>query len=138
MSRLRIAAGPHQFVARLEEENAPKTCAAFRALLPLESQIIHVRWSGEACWIPMGDFETGLPFENHSTYPHPGQILWYPGGYSETEILMPYGGCHFRSIVGDLAANHFLTIEKGADQLPELGKLALWQGAQRIVFEALD
>ena len=47
---------------------------------------------------------------------------------------MPYGGCRFASVVGGLAANHFLTIEEGAEQLPELGKLTLWQGAQEISF----
>ena len=134
MTRLRINAGPYEFVARMEEERAPKTCAAFRELLTYESKVIHVRWSGEACWIPMGDFETGLEFENHTTHPYPGMICWYPGGYSETEILMPYGGCSFASVVGPLAANHFLTIEEGAEQLPELGRLTLWHGAQAITF----
>lgn len=134
MTRLTIKAGPYEFGARMEEEKAPRTCAAFRKLLPYESKVIHVRWSGEGCWIPMGDFDTGLEFENHTSHPWPGQILWYPGGYSETEILMPYGGCRFASVVGQLAANHFLTIEEGADQLPELGKLTLWQGAQEISF----
>jgi hypothetical protein len=134
MTTLTITAGPHEFSARMEEERAPKTCAAFQQLLPFESKLIHVRWSGESCWIPMGDFETNLPFENHTSHPAPGQILWYPGGYSETEILFPYGGCHFSSIVGQLAGNHFLTIETGAEHLRELGELTLWEGAQEVVF----
>ena len=134
MTSLNITAGPHEFTARLEEEKAPKTCAAFSALLPFESKIIHVRWSGESCWIPMGDFETNLPFENHTRHPAPGQVLWYPGGYSETEILFPYGGCFFSSIVGQLAGNHFLTVEEGGEQLAELGRLTLWNGAQDVVF----
>jgi hypothetical protein len=133
---LEIAVGEYRFAARLEEEAAPQTVAAFRRLLPLESRLIHVRWSGESCWIPMGDFETNLPFENHTSHPAPGQILWYPGGYSETEILFPYGGCHFSSIVGQLAGNHFLTIESGAEHLRELGELTLWQGAQDVRFSA--
>ena len=45
---LTITAGGFAFIARLEEEDAPETVAAFRRLLPLESRIIHVRWSGEA------------------------------------------------------------------------------------------
>jgi hypothetical protein len=138
VQKLKIDAGPYSFVARMEEDSAPQTCEAFRRLLTFENKVIHVRWSGEACWIPMGDFETGLEFENHSSHPYPGQILWYPGGFSETEILIPYGGCKFSSVVGTLAANHFLTIEEGIEQLPQLGKLTLWAGAQDIVFSAVE
>jgi Protein of unknown function (DUF3830) len=134
MTTLAITAGPHHFTGRLEEERAPRTCTAFRELLPLRQRLIHVRWSGESCWIPMGDFSTDFGFENHTSHPAPGQILWYPGGFSETEILVPYGGCSFASIVGPLAGNHFLTIEAGADQLRTLGELTLWEGAQDISF----
>ena len=134
MTSLSITAGSHEFAARMEEEKAPATCAAFLRLLPFEGKLIHVRWSGESCWIPMGDFETNLPFENHTSHPAPGEILWYPGGYSETEILFPYGGCHFSSIVGQLAGNHFLTVEDGVQHLRELGRAALWEGAQEVRF----
>ena len=79
--------------------------------------------------------ETNVDFENHTSHPAPGEILLYPGGYSETEILFPYGGTCFASIVGQLAGNHFLTVTEGADQLRELGRLVLWEGAQDVVFE---
>ncbi len=132
---IKIKAGPYEFEARMEEEAAPKTCAKFATLLPYKQQIIHVRWSGEGCWIPLGDFDVGLPQENHTSYPAPGQIILYPGGISETEILLAYGGVHFASKVGQLAGNHFLTITKGNENLEALGKLTLWKGAQDIVFE---
>ena len=60
----------------------------------------------------------------------------YPGGYSETEILFPYGGCNFSRMVGQLAGNHFLTIETGAEHLRELGELDARQGAQDVVFRS--
>ena len=63
-------------------------------------------------------------------------MLWYPGGISETELLFPYGGSRFASIVGQLAGNHFLTVVQGREQLRALGELTLWQGAQDILFEA--
>ena len=135
MSDLRITAGPYDFVARWEREAAPKTCEFFEGLLPFRQKIIHVRWSGESCWIPLGDFEVSVGFENHTSYPAPGQILLYPGGYSETEILFPYGGTHFASIVGQLAGNHFLTITEGKENLRPLGEMTLWEGAQDIVFD---
>lgn len=138
MTTLEISAGPHEFSARMEEEQAPETCAAFGRLLPFESKLIHVRWSGESCWVPMGDFETNLRFENHTSHPAPGEILWYPGGFSETEILFPYGGCRFSSIVGQLAGNHFLTVEDGGERMRDLGRLVLWEGAQEIAFRFAD
>ena len=135
MTMLSITAGPFEFRARMEQELAPRTCAAFTKLLPFEQRVIHVRWSGESTWIPLGDFEVGVGYENHTSHPAPGQILLYPGGISETEILLPYGGCVFASIVGQLAGNHFLTVVEGNEHLRELGELTLWQGAQEIVFD---
>ncbi len=135
MANLRIKAGPYEFEARMEQELAPKTCAKFASLLPYRERIIHVRWSGEACWIPLGEFDFGLPYENHTSFPAPGDIILYPGGISETEILLAYGGVRFTSKVGQLAGNHFLTIVKGNENLRRLGETTLWTGAQDIVFE---
>ena len=134
--KLRITAGSFTFDARFETTAAPKTCSGFRKLLPYENKIIHVRWSGEGVWIPLGELNLGLTYENHTSYPAPGQMIVYPGGISETEILFPYGGTVFASKMGQLAGNHFATIEDGVEQLPALGKLVLWEGAQDIVFEA--
>ena len=127
-----------RFVARLDEEAAPQTVAAFRRLLPLDSRIIHCRWSGESNWIPWGDRDFGIGPENATSYPHPGELALYPGGQSETELLFPYGYCNFASKAGQLAANHFATLVEGVEQLRELGRLTLWEGAQPITFRALD
>ncbi|HNR44497.1 MAG TPA: DUF3830 family protein [Methanofastidiosum sp.] len=137
MTDLKITAGGFIFKAKLEEENAPKTCSAFLKLLPFKNKIIHVRWSGEAVWIPLGDFNLGLGYENHTSHPSKGEILLYPGGISETEILIPYGSTSFSSKMGQLAGNHFLTIIEGKEKLPELGKKVLWEGAQDILFEKI-
>src|SRR5271167_4245240 len=135
MERIRIKAAQFEFVAQFESERAPKTCAKFRSMLPYKERIIHVRWSGEGCWIPLGDLNLGLSYENHTSHPAPGDIILYPGGISETEILLAYGAVCFASKVGQLAGNHFLTIVKGRENLPALGKLTLWKGAQDILFE---
>ena len=134
---IRITRGEHTFLARLERASAPRTVEAFLGLLPYEQRIIHVRWSGESCWIPLGGLDLGLPFENHTSFPAPGEVLLYPGGFSETEILFPYGGVRFASVVGQLAGNHFLTIEEGRENLRELGVMTLYEGAQEILFESL-
>ncbi|MBD0317702.1 MAG: DUF3830 family protein [Thermoleophilia bacterium] len=131
---LEIAAGPFTFGARLEEELAPRTCAALRRLLPLEEKLCQARWSGESAWVPLGGLETGLGPENASSYPAPGELLLYPGGLSETEILFPYGATCFASKMGQLAGNHFATIVEGGEHLRELGRLVLWEGAQDVRF----
>jgi hypothetical protein len=129
-----IVAGKFRFTARLEEGTAPQTVAAFRRLLPLESKIIQARWSGQAAWIPMGDLDVGIGPENATSYPAAGELLLFPGGVSETELLFPYGHTCFASKAGQLAGNHFATIVAGGEQLQELGELVLWHGAQDISF----
>jgi Protein of unknown function (DUF3830) len=136
MDKLRITSGPYSFDARFESAAAPKTVAVFRKLLPYVNKVIHVRWSGEAVWIPLGELDLGLSYENHTSYPAPGQMLVYPGGISETEILLAYGSVQFASKMGQLAGNHFLTITSDLDKLAELGRATLWEGAKDIRIEA--
>src|SRR5829696_925502 len=133
---VRITVGDLTLAARFEEAAAPATCAAFRAVLPFASRLIQARWSGESGWVPLGEYHLGVGVENATSYPSPGEILFYPGGYSETEILFPYGHSCFASKLGQLAGNHFLTIVDGHDQLKEVGRRVLWEGAQEIRFEA--
>jgi len=135
---LEISVADLHFKARLEEAAAPRTVATLRRLLPLVSKIIQARWSGEAAWVPMGDdLDLDLPIENGTAYPGAGELLLYPGGHSQTEILFPYGRTHFASTLGTLAGNHFATIDAGLERLPALGKVVLWEGAQDIIFEAV-
>ena len=136
MDKLRIISGSYTFEARFETETAPKTCAVFKRLLPYTNKVIHARWSGEAVWIPLGDLDLDLQYENHTSYPAPGQMIVYPGGISETEILLAYGGVHFASKVGQLAGNHFITITSDLDRLAALCKSVLWDGAKTIRIEA--
>jgi hypothetical protein len=134
MTKLIVTAGPFTFDAKLETEAAPKTCAAFLRHMPFVSKIVHVRWSGEGVWMPLGDLDFGVGYENHTSYPAPGQIILYPGGISETEILLAYGGVHFASKMGQLAGNHFVTLTSGLENLYTLGRKTLWEGAQDIRF----
>src|SRR2546421_4210520 len=131
---LQIVSGDFSFTARLEEEAAPQTVAAFRGLLPLESRLVQARWSGQSAWIPFGELDVGIGAENATSYPAPGELLLYPGGVSETELLFPYGPTCFASKAGQLAGNHFATVVEGADRLQDLGEIVLWRGAQSISF----
>jgi len=139
MTTIRITTAGLSFLAETHAD-APDTVAAFLKLLPYQQKFIHVRWSGEGCWVPLGDYQlnndgTPVGFENHTSHPSVGDILFYPGGYSETEIIMAYGACSFASKMGQLAGNHFLTITEGRERLRELGLKTLWEGAQDVTFE---
>ena len=135
MTKIIIKVGPFSFNARLETKDAPKTCAAFLKQMPFVSKAVHVRWSGEGVWLPLGEMDFGVGYENHTSFPAPGQLILYPGGISETEILLAYGGVRFASKMGQLAGNHFITITSGQENLLTLGRKCLWEGAQPIRFE---
>ena len=129
---IRIRVGNLVFRAKLERERAPATVAALLRLLPLSGSLLQARWSGEAAWMPLGTLEVGVGAENETQHPAPGQILLYPNGISQTEILIPYGATVFGSKAGPLSGNHVMTIVEGGEQLSELGRRVLWEGAQPI------
>ncbi len=131
MANLTIRVGGLHFTARWETD-APQTVEAVRRLLPIRSQLIHCRWSGEGTWIPFGDLDVLVGNENHTSHPAPGELLIYTGALSECEILFPYGACMFSSKLGQLSGNHFATVVSGAEQLREMGRRVLWEGAQEI------
>jgi hypothetical protein len=136
MPDVTLTIGSLTLTADYQRALAPKTCAAFEKMLPMTAHLLHVRWSGQAVWVPMGDLSLEVPPENATSYPVPGEILLYPGGISETEIIIPYGGTCFASKAGQLAGNHFLTLTSGVEHLKEIGRLALWNGAQAFTVRA--
>jgi Protein of unknown function (DUF3830) len=132
---VRIRIGAHVLRSRLELVAAPKSCAAFAALLPLTLSLIHARWSGECGWAPLGDTGLRVAPENATRYPQPGEILIYTGEISEPEILVPYGAAAFASKAGPLAGNHLMTVLDQSELLQEIGEALLWHGALPITFE---
>jgi acyl CoA:acetate/3-ketoacid CoA transferase len=132
---LRITTGGYAFIGKLELKAAPKTCAAFVKALPFKSELIHVRWSGEGVWMPLGDMDFGVGYENNTCYPSPGQFILYPGGVSETEILLAYGNVNFASKAGQLSGNHFLTIVEGNENIYQLGRDILYKGVHKVTID---
>ena len=138
MSDLKIRVGDDlHFIARWEAD-APLTREALGPWFPIRSKLIHCKCSGESTWIPFGEQRPDVGYENHTAHPAPGQILIYTGEISECEILFPYGACSFSSRVGPLAGNHFATLTSGQEQLAEMGRRVLWEGAQEIEISEAD
>ena len=132
---MKIVIDGEAFEAQFETAKSPETCAAFQRAMPFESRIVHVRWSGEGVWIPLGDRDFAVGYEDATAYPSPGHILLYPKGKSETEILIAYGNVHFASKAGTLAGNHFASITGDLERLRDIGVRTLWEGAKPIRFE---
>ncbi len=103
-------------------------------MLPWSRELVHARWSGEACWIPLGEFDLGVGPENPVHAPAPGEMIFYPGGLSEAELLVPYGITRFGCKHGELSGNPLLKIEEGLKRLAEVGSRVLWAGAVPIQF----
>jgi hypothetical protein len=133
-THLQLKSGDLVFVAAWEERKAPRSCAAFRKLLPLTGDLLQARWSGEAAWVSIDHLPLDAPMENHTAYPSRGDLLLYPGHVSVKEVLIPYGPTCFGSKMGTLAGNHFATIVRGLEHLEEMGRRVVWEGAQRIEF----
>lgn len=133
---IKLTIGEHVFKAKLHTDKAPETCRMLLEKMPIKGKAIQARWSGEAAWLQMDPLGIEAPQENATSYPGPGQLLYYPGGVSEKEILIPYGSAIFASKFGLLPGNHFATIVEGVEQLEAMGEKVLWEGAQSITIEA--
>lgn len=134
MEQLEFDIEGQSFTADVLADEAPESVAALRDLLPLESHLMHVRWSGHATWVNIDDVELPeIPRENHTVYPSRGDILLYPGYRNEQEILVPCGPTCFKSPAGELAGNHVAKLDATAEELEELEQSTLEDGMKDIV-----
>ena len=79
MKRIKITSGQYTYLARLEEETTPQTCAWFLKKLPFKTHISQGRWSGKAVFIRLGATGAEVAYENATCYPQTGDIVMYPG-----------------------------------------------------------
>ena len=135
MEYLSITIGEFKIKAELHTDKAPETCRLLVEAMPITGNLIQARWSGEAAWLQMDPYGVEAPQENATSYPGPGPLLYYPGGVSEKEILIPYGSACFASKFGLLPGNHFATVTEGYELLDKIGQNVLWVGAQPIRVE---
>jgi len=133
--KIKITIGKFEFNAKMHLDEAPETCRLLLEKMPIKGKVTQARWSGEAAWLQMDPYGIEAPQENATSYPGPGQILYYPGGVSEKEILITYGSACFASKFGLLPGNHFATVIEGNELLEIMGEKVLWDGAQSIRIE---
>lgn len=130
MSDLELVVDDEVLGAEFLPAAAPESVAAVRELTPLHTELLHVRWSGYATWINIDEIELPeIPRENHTVYPSCGDLLLYPGYRNEQEILVPCGPTCFKSPAGELAGNHFATLETPREELAALEERTLREGA---------
>jgi hypothetical protein len=135
---VRITIAEESFAARLQNQAAPNACARLLDLLPYRGELIHARWSGEACWSPLKSvwpLDVLLPPEDATSHPAPGEVLLFAGAVSEPELLIAYGPTRFASKAGALAGNPVLKIDDGLDRLAELGRRILRHGVVTLHIE---
>jgi len=64
--------------------------------------------------MPLGDLDFGVSYENqHQLSRTRPDHSHNPGGISETEILLAYGGVHFASKMGSAGRQSFITLTSG-------------------------
>ncbi len=133
MGRLEFDVDGTVFTADVLPGEAPESVDALLELLPLESTLEHVRWSGYATWVNIDEVDLpDLPRENHTVYPSRGDVLLYPGYRNEQEILLACGPTCFKSPAGELAGNHVATLDATRDELLSLEESTLREGAKPI------
>lgn len=142
MSTLEIEFEDQSFgtlTGELLEDEAPESIDALREFLPLETEVMHVRWSGHATWINIDEIDLPeVPRENHTVYPSRGDILFYPGYRNEKEILIPCGSTCFKSPAGELAGNHVASLDVSDEKLTELEQETLKNGMKKVTVQISD
>ncbi|WP_255152230.1 DUF3830 family protein [Halorarius halobius] len=135
MPSLEISVESTVLEGELLESEAPESVDALRDLLPLESTLLHVRWSGYATWVSLDDDALPeLPRENHTAYPSRGDVLLYPGFKNESELLLACGPTCFKSPAGEQAGNHVATLDTSRDTLRSLEATTLEEGGLDVEF----
>ena len=139
MSMLAIDIEGETFAGELFEDRAPASIDAMCDFLPLDSELMHVRWSGHAVWVNIDEVELpDVPRENHTVYPSRGDVLFYPGFRNEQEILLACGPTCFKSPAGELAGNHVATLDATPEELKALEDMTLEDGKHDVTIRILE
>lgn len=117
--------GGHVFIADLLEDLAPKTCAAFWDSLPLEDEMLQVKWSGHATYV-FSKMELAEAECSRCYGVCPGDMLYNPHVHDAAEhpheISFVYGPAAMSSVAGFAIMNLFARIQpQYLEELYQLG-----------------
>lgn len=126
------------FVARLLEDQAPKTCRAIQARLPFAYRFHHSIVSGQALVTLPPDLTVERENQRVAGIP-PGALAFLVKDEPvlvPDEIYIAYGIFISRGLTVDMKqpVNVFAQIEAGLDELAQAGRRVLMQGAEMIRF----
>jgi len=140
-------------VAALNDDRAPRTCAAILEALPCEGPVFHAKWANNEIFTILAPFASDPGRENPTMMPIPGDLLYFyiPSGdfipaaanpnHRETgsiDLALFYGRENYlMGPMGPMPGNLFASLESG---LPELAaeSARLWREGfadERLVFE---
>lgn len=97
--RIRLEVDGVAAVAELLDDLSPKTTEALWQTLPIETTLIHAKWSGQACFLQpgAGALNAVTDLENPVCSIYPGYLVARPGG---SELLIAYGPAEYRWHIG--------------------------------------
>lgn len=119
--------------AVLFDDKAPKTCAAVRALLPIEDRTIQVRWSG-AAWRTEKNYPLQIGgVENPVTVLQAGDLIYYDDPrYDLFKIGVAYGRAAWRDFAGDLTVAHIGRITGNLEAFVKLCDRIIFDGPKAV------
>lgn len=129
MTRVKITLGDVEAFAELDEQDAPKTTAWLKEMLPIEQQAIHSMENGREVYVVL-DAADPVPEENQTIYQTVGDLFVY---YKPAIFVAPEWPRHVRDLLvigfiyerdsavrgidGPLATNLVGRITEGIDAL---------------------
>jgi len=146
-------------VARLLDEEAPKTCEVVWRALPQEGDVFHAKYANNELYTLVPSFAEAEPgLENHTLFPIPGDLLYFylrPGvrlpreareladaglGVVDLAVFYDRNNFLFSPTEGPFPGNVFATIVKNLGAMTRAGNSVWREGAveERLIYRRLE
>ena len=135
--RIRLEVEGVSAIAELLHQLSPKTTEAFWQTLPIETTLIHAKWSGQACFFQPGDGPLSAidALESPVCSIYPGYLVARPRG---SELLIAYGPAEYRWHIGTDYVTRVANIIENRGGLLEVLARMHDEGDKRIAIRRLE